>query len=144
MRPRKLPGMPYVVLSMVSLFAFCGCTADDYEPDSKYERFEEIDTDTIGNFNNSNRTSNADTDMDTDTETDSDSDKDNGAGFECKNSVKWGRGIRVGKPIANWSLPGYVDSDGDFVVEQENVIFNMAQIHCTGKQSAVLITGDTT
>jgi hypothetical protein len=77
-------------------------------------------------------------DGDTDTETDT------GTGDECVAPFEWGDSFAKGEVIANWSFTGYIDADGDGVVEQEEVEFDMDTIHCAGLQSIVLAVADTT
>ena len=78
-----------------------------------------------------------DTDTDTDADTDTDTDAD-----ECE-EVEWGSGLKIGEAVSNWSQSGYIDSDLDGVVEQEEVEFDLELIHCTGKEAMVIIYGDT-
>jgi hypothetical protein len=81
----------------------------------------------------------AGSDSDADTGVDTDADSDTG---ECP-EVEWGSGLEVGQPVANWQHSGFIDSDDDGVVEEEEVAFSLWQIHCTGKQSLVVMVGDT-
>jgi hypothetical protein len=74
-----------------------------------------------------------------DTDTDSDSDSDTG---ECS-PVEWGSGLIIDQAVSNWSQTGYIDSDLDGVVEQQEVEFTLEDVHCTGKESMVVIYGDT-
>jgi hypothetical protein len=77
-------------------------------------------------------------DGDTDTETDT------GTGDECVAPFEWGDSFEKNEVIANWSFTGYIDADGDGIVEQEEVGFDMDTIHCLGLQSIVLAISDTT
>ena len=70
---------------------------------------------------------------------DSDVDSDTG---ECS-AVEWGSGLKIGEKVSNWAMSGYIDNDGDGVVEELEVDYDFELIHCTGKQSMVLIYGDT-
>lgn len=58
--------------------------------------------------------------------------------------VEWGSGLSVGQPVANWSQSGYVDDDGDYVVEEEEVTFALEDVNCAGHNAIVLLIGDTT
>ncbi len=60
---------------------------------------------------------------------------------ECA-EVAWGSGFTKGQPIANWDLRGFVDADGDHLVEQDEVEFTLEDIHCSGKESLVLVMGE--
>jgi len=76
-------------------------------------------------------------DSDTDTDTDTDTDAD-----QCED-IEWGSGLKVGEAVSNWVQSGYIDSDLDGVVEQEEVEFDLDLIRCTGKESMVIVYGDT-
>ncbi len=52
--------------------------------------------------------------------------------------IQWGAELAVGETVPNWTLKGYVDTDGDHRVEQHEVEFTMEDIHCTGKRALVL------
>ncbi|MCP4606523.1 MAG: hypothetical protein GY847_39445 [Proteobacteria bacterium] len=60
---------------------------------------------------------------------------------EC-DPVEWGSGFQKGQPIANWDLRGFIDANGDYLVEQEEVEFTLKDIHCSGKESLVLVMGE--
>lgn len=83
--------------------------------------------------------SGSDSDTDSDADTDSDSDTDTG---ECS-QVEWRSGLEVGQPVADWQHYGFIDGDDDGFVEEDEVSFTLWQIHCTGKQSLVVMVGDT-
>jgi hypothetical protein len=74
-----------------------------------------------------------------DTDTDGDTDSNTG---ECS-AVAWGSGLNNGEAVSNWIQFGYIDSDLDGFVEQEEVQFDLELIHCTGKESMVIVYGDT-
>lgn len=76
--------------------------------------------------------------------TDGDTDTDTGTGSEvCTAPFEWGSSLIKDHVVGNWTFNGYIDADGDGVVEQEAVDFDLELIHCTGKQSLVLAMGDT-
>jgi hypothetical protein len=75
---------------------------------------------------------------DADTDGDADGDAD-----ECS-EVTWGSGLTVGEPVANWTQTGYVDANGDGIVEQDEVEFTLEDINCDGVDSIVLMIGSTT
>ena len=72
-------------------------------------------------------------------------------GTDCHDDVDWGNAGAgntpieqdVGQVIANWSHTGYIDQDGDGIVEPELVSFTMEDVHCTGKKSMLVLMGDT-
>ncbi|MFO8071262.1 MAG: hypothetical protein R6V85_05235 [Polyangia bacterium] len=76
-------------------------------------------------------------------DTDTDTGSDTGTG-ECVAPFEWGGAWEQGQVVGNWTFSGYVDGDGDGVVEEELVEFDMDYIHCQGKQSIVLTVADTT
>jgi hypothetical protein len=79
---------------------------------------------------------------DDDDDGDTESEEDTGTG-ECS-QVAWGGGCSVGNPVGNWSITsGYMDSDLDGVIEEEEVSFTLEEIHCAGVQSLVFVAGDT-
>ena len=57
--------------------------------------------------------------------------------------VEWGSGMSIGNAVSNWTMNGYIDSDLDGVVEETEVEFTLEDIHCTGKQSLIVMWGDT-
>lgn len=81
----------------------------------------------------------------------SDSGDSDTSGTDCHNDIDWGNAGAgntpidqdVGQVIANWSHTGYIDQDGDGIVETEQVSFNMEDVHCTGKKSMLVLMGDT-
>lgn len=75
----------------------------------------------------------------TDGGTDTDADTDTGPCSE----VEWGSGLKTGDAVSNWVQSGYIDGDLDGVVEQEEVEFDLDLIHCSGKESMVIVYGDT-
>jgi hypothetical protein len=83
-----------------------------------------------------------DADGDTDGDADGDTDADADGDTDCA-SVAWGQGLIAGKPVADWSFTGYADQNGDDVVEQEAVQFDLQSIHCRGKRALVFLLGDT-
>jgi hypothetical protein len=83
-------------------------------------------------------------DDDADGDDDTDTGTDTGTGDECVAPFEWGDSFVKGEVIANWAFTGYIDSDGDGVVEPEEVEFDMDTIHCSGLQSIVLAIADTT
>lgn len=72
-------------------------------------------------------------------------------GTDCHDDVDWGNAGAgstpidqdIGQVIANWSHTGYIDQDGDGIVEPELVPFTMEDVHCTGKRSMLVLMGDT-
>jgi len=58
--------------------------------------------------------------------------------------IAWGNGLTVGAPVANWTQTGYIDGDGDGVVEQEEVEFSLEDVNCDGVDTIVLIIGSPT
>jgi hypothetical protein len=58
--------------------------------------------------------------------------------------IAWGSGLTVGQPVANWTQTGYVDSNGDGTVEQEEVEFSLEDVNCDGADTIVVIVGSTT
>jgi hypothetical protein len=58
--------------------------------------------------------------------------------------VAWGSGLEVGETVANWTQTGYIDSNGDGVVEQEEVEFSLEDVNCDGVDAMVLIIGSST
>lgn len=68
---------------------------------------------------------------------DSDADVD-----DCS-AVSWGSGLEVGQPVANWVQTGYVDSTGDYAVEETEVEFDLEEVNCAGHDAIVLMIGDT-
>jgi hypothetical protein len=68
---------------------------------------------------------------------------DAGSDTEGCTPVAWGGGLTTGAPVANWSLDGYADRDGDGVVETTAVPFDLEDIHCAHKRALVVIIGDT-
>lgn len=76
-------------------------------------------------------------------DTDTGTESDTGTG-ECVASFEWSGAWEQGQVVGNWEFSGYVDGDGDGVVEEELVEFDMNYIHCQGKQSIVLTVADTT
>ena len=82
--------------------------------------------------------------LDDGTPPDADSDGDaDGDADECTD-VTWGSGLAVGEPVANWTQAGYLDANGDGVVEEEEVEFSLQDINCDGVDSIVLMIGSTT
>jgi len=83
----------------------------------------------------------ADDDQDAgwDTETETETEEEE----ECVAPFEWGNSFDQHQVIANWSFTGYIDADGDGVVEQEDVEFDMNTIHCAGLSSIVLVVADT-
>ena len=77
-------------------------------------------------------------------DTDTDTATDTGTGEECVAPFDWGDSWATGEVIANWQLNGYIDADGDGVVETDAVDFDMDTIHCRGLDSVVLAIADTT
>jgi hypothetical protein len=71
-----------------------------------------------------------------------DSDADSDADV-CEPPFEWGSGLEQYEIPANWELTGYIDADGDGLVEEEEVEFTLEDIHCMGVQSLVVIVGDT-
>jgi hypothetical protein len=69
---------------------------------------------------------------------DSDADAD-----DCS-SVSWGSGLEVGQSVANWAQTGYIDSTGDYAVEETEVEFDLEDVNCAGHDAIVLMIGDTT
>jgi hypothetical protein len=100
--------------------------------------------DDVRNYSGSDSDSDSDSDGDSDSDADSDSDSDSD-GDECL-PITWGSGSTVGNPVANWSQTGYIDGDGDGVVEQTEVTFNLEDVRCSTNRpkSMVVIIGDTT
>ena len=96
--------------------------------------------DGVRSYDGDDDSSDSDSDGDSDGDSDSDSDSD---ADECEPPT-WGSGAGIGMPVANWTVSGYADGDGDHVVEQEEVTFSLEDIHCRGVQSAVVLIGDTT
>jgi hypothetical protein len=70
-------------------------------------------------------------------DSDSDADVD-----ECTD-VAWGSGLTIGEPVANWSQSGYIDGDGDYVIEEDEVEFTLEDINCAGHNAIVVLIGDT-
>lgn len=68
---------------------------------------------------------------------------DAGGGGDSCTEIEWGTGFAVGEVVANWEHTGYIDDDGDGVVEEEEVEFNLEDVHCSGAKTMVLIIGDT-
>ena len=54
-----------------------------------------------------------------------------------------GSGCNVGNTVGNWNLDGYADTNGDNTVEKQDTTVSLADIHCTGKQSLIVVVGDT-
>ncbi len=52
--------------------------------------------------------------------------------------IQWGAELAAGETVPNWTLKGYIDTDGDHRVEQQEVEFAMEDIHCSGKRALVL------
>jgi hypothetical protein len=73
-----------------------------------------------------------------------DGSSDSGSDTDDCTPVSWGSGLTVGQPVANWVQTGYIDSDGDFAVEQTEVEFDLVDVNCAGHQAIVLLIGDTT
>jgi hypothetical protein len=46
--------------------------------------------------------------------------------------------------VANWTQAGYLDANGDGLVEEEEVEFSLQDINCDGVDSIVLMIGSTT
>jgi hypothetical protein len=78
-----------------------------------------------------------------DDDTGTDAGGDAGSDTENCTPVAWGSGLTVGTPVADWSFNGYIDQDGDGVVETTAVAFDLEDIHCTLKCALVVIIGDT-
>jgi hypothetical protein len=72
-----------------------------------------------------------------------DTDSDTEPADQCT-EVAWGSGLTEGEPVANWTQTGYVDGNGDGVVEQEEVEFSLEDVNCDGVDSIVLMIGSTT
>jgi len=90
--------------------------------------------------------SGSDGDSDGDSDSDTDGDTDGDSDSECEDDVPWGElsAYTEGLPVGNWSFEnGYIDSDNDGFVEEEDTPFTLQDIHCAGHQSAVLIGGGT-
>jgi hypothetical protein len=68
---------------------------------------------------------------------DSDADAD-----QCT-EIAWGSGLEVGQPVANWTQSGYIDSSGDYEVEETEVDFSLEDVNCAGHDAIVLMIGDT-
>lgn len=60
--------------------------------------------------------------------------------------IAWGpaSAFTVGDPVGNWALHGYVDSDGDGVVEVTETSFTLQDVQCQGHESLAVVVGDTT
>ena len=60
--------------------------------------------------------------------------------------ITWGpaSAFTVGDPVGNWALQGYVDDDGDGIVEAVDAPFTLQDIQCRGHESLVVVVGDTT
>lgn len=60
--------------------------------------------------------------------------------------ITWGAAsaFTVGEPVGNWALHGYVDEDGDGIVDQVEIPFTMQDIQCQGHEAVVIVVGDTT
>jgi len=68
---------------------------------------------------------------------DSDADAD-----QCS-EFAWGSGLEVGQPVANWTQTGYIDDNGDYAVEEDEVEFDLQDVNCAGHDAIVLMIGDT-
>lgn len=75
---------------------------------------------------------------------DSDGDGDSDGDVDECTEIAWGSGLEVGQPVANWTQTGYIDSNGDGVVEQEEVTFSLEDVNCDGVDTIVLLIGSTT
>ena len=84
-----------------------------------------------------------DVDSDTVDHVDTDTDADTGADTGDCTDIEWGSGLKIGEAVSNWVQTGYIDSNLDGVVEQEEVEFDLDLIRCTGKESMVIVYGDT-
>jgi hypothetical protein len=80
--------------------------------------------------------------LDDDTSAADDDDTTTGA---C-DGIAWGpaSAFDVGEPVGNWSLHGYVDTDGDGAVERAETPFTLQDIQCRELESLVVVVGDTT
>jgi hypothetical protein len=87
---------------------------------------------------------NGDDDNDSEQDTETSTETGTGTGDGCTAPFAWGSGLVVDETVENWQFTGYMDSNGDGVVEPEEVTFDMEDIHCTGKQSVVFVLVDTT
>jgi len=118
----------------------------DTDTDTDTDAGGDSDTDTDADGDSDTDTdadADGDSDTDMDADTDSDTDTDADADSDCP-PVTWGQGLIKGKIVANWVQSGYIDSNNDGVVEQQDVQFSLEDIHCSGMESLILIVGDTT
>jgi hypothetical protein len=60
--------------------------------------------------------------------------------------ITWGAAsaFTVGEQVGNWALHGYVDADGDGIVDAVETPFTLQDIQCRGHESLMVVVGDTT
>ena len=69
--------------------------------------------------------------------------QDTGEPNYCTEPEWTANAFEVDQVVANWEFNGYIDSDRDGVVEQDEVPFTMEDINCMGYNSLVLMIGST-
>ena len=64
---------------------------------------------------------------------------------DCE-GIDWGlaSAYTVGQPVGNWALQGYVDGDGDGLVDAEEIAAALQDVQCRGHESLVVVAGDST
>jgi len=134
-----------------SLFCFCAiltlafasaCAGSSGEhTDSNAETEQDSDADS-----NSDSSSDLDSGPDSDSEADSDSDTSSDTNTDIDSGdcadVDWGEGCGDAGPIGNLPFSGYADETGDHLVEQIKTTISMADLHCSGAKSLVVLVGD--
>ncbi|MDD5307895.1 MAG: hypothetical protein PHU25_11295 [Deltaproteobacteria bacterium] len=133
--PRRWAAILAAMALLAIGLSLSGCS-DEGRGDDDSQTGGDSDTDTDGD-------SGTDSDSATDTGGDSDSDSDSDSDTADCTPVTWGGGLKVGTPVANWSFNGYIDQNGDGIVETTAVDFDLAYIRCTHKRALVFMLDDT-
>lgn len=122
-----------VTLTLVALMLCLGCDEGSLDNAGDDGSDSDSDSDSDGDSD-----SDSDTDSDTDSDSDLDSDADSDAD-ECDDlDIPWGSSWSVGQTVPNFKFPGYADTDGDHLVEIDEIWFSLEDMACEGAESVFI------
>ncbi len=135
----------FLCICMFAVWSVSQTACDDLDDGDETAGGGDSDSDTDSDTDSdSDGDADSDSDSDADSDSDGDADSDSDSDADMCEPVEWDSGLVKGKVIENWQLTGFLDSDGDHIVEQNDIAFTMEELHCSGKQAVLLTMGDST
>jgi len=119
-------------LLILETFLVIACSSDgpDYDNDGGTDGDSDGDTD-----------GDTDGDSDGDTDGDTDGDSDGDSNLNC-DDIAWGNDkYKVGGIFPDYNFEGYIDSDGDGKLNQDQASFTSCDIYKTGPGCLVVLYG---